>query len=106
MVVTEDPEIQRVITSLHDSWHVEYMAPGHCTGEPTFTALKKIFGDHYLYAGLGTTLTLGPAPSSQARQADSRDMTVALDDEDLKSYRTLLAKESAHDTILLVTRNE
>jgi 7,8-dihydropterin-6-yl-methyl-4-(beta-D-ribofuranosyl)aminobenzene 5'-phosphate synthase len=33
---------------------VEYLAPGHCTGEATFTALKKAFGDHDLYAGLGT----------------------------------------------------
>jgi 7,8-dihydropterin-6-yl-methyl-4-(beta-D-ribofuranosyl)aminobenzene 5'-phosphate synthase len=36
---------------------VEYLAPGHCTGEATFTALKKAFGDHDLYAGLGTVWT-------------------------------------------------
>jgi 7,8-dihydropterin-6-yl-methyl-4-(beta-D-ribofuranosyl)aminobenzene 5'-phosphate synthase len=33
-------------------------APGHCTAEPAFTALKKAFVDRYLYAGLGTTLVL------------------------------------------------
>jgi 7,8-dihydropterin-6-yl-methyl-4-(beta-D-ribofuranosyl)aminobenzene 5'-phosphate synthase len=35
---------------------VDYIAPGHCTGEPAFTALQKAFGDHYVYAGLGQTL--------------------------------------------------
>ena len=45
-------------TVLHDTYKVAYVAPGHCTGEPTFAALKKAFGDRYLYAGLGTTIEL------------------------------------------------
>jgi len=106
MVVAEDSEITRTVTSLHDTWHVEYIAPGHCTGEPTFTALKKAFGDHYLYAGLGAALMSGATPSSQTRHNDTRDMAVALDDEDLKSYRALLEKELSHDNILLVNNNE
>jgi 7,8-dihydropterin-6-yl-methyl-4-(beta-D-ribofuranosyl)aminobenzene 5'-phosphate synthase len=57
LVVAPDPEIERIVTALHDQFRVEYVAPGHCTGEPAFTALKKAFGDHYIYAGLGTTLT-------------------------------------------------
>jgi len=57
LVVAPDPEIERTVTALHDRFRVEYVAPGHCTGEPAFTALKKAFGDHYIYAGLGTTLT-------------------------------------------------
>ena len=36
----------------HDRFAVAYVAPGHCTGEPTFTALRKAFADRYLYAGL------------------------------------------------------
>ncbi len=56
LVVTPDAEIERIVTVLHDRFSVEYVAPGHCTGEPAFTALKKAFGDHYMYAGLGTTL--------------------------------------------------
>jgi len=56
LVVAPDPDIERIVTALHDRFRVEYVAPGHCTGEPTFTALKKTFGDHYIYAGLGTTL--------------------------------------------------
>ena len=57
LVAAPDPDIERTVTSLHDRFRVEYVAPGHCTGEPAFTALKKAFGDHYIYAGLGTTLT-------------------------------------------------
>jgi 7,8-dihydropterin-6-yl-methyl-4-(beta-D-ribofuranosyl)aminobenzene 5'-phosphate synthase len=45
---------------------VEYVAPGHCTGEPTFTALKKAFADHDLYAGLGTVLMLDATARSVA----------------------------------------
>jgi 7,8-dihydropterin-6-yl-methyl-4-(beta-D-ribofuranosyl)aminobenzene 5'-phosphate synthase len=57
LVVAPDPDIEKIVASLHDRFKVEYVAPGHCTGEPAFTALKKAFGDHYLYAGLGTTIT-------------------------------------------------
>ena len=57
LVVAPDPDIESTVTALHDRFRVEYVAPGHCTGEPAFTALKKAFGDHYIYAGLGTTLT-------------------------------------------------
>ena len=45
-------------TSLHDTSNVQYVAPGHCTGEPAFTALKRAFGDLYLFAGLATTSAL------------------------------------------------
>jgi 7,8-dihydropterin-6-yl-methyl-4-(beta-D-ribofuranosyl)aminobenzene 5'-phosphate synthase len=34
------------------------VAPGHCTGEPEFAALKKTFGDHYVYAGVGSVVDL------------------------------------------------
>jgi 7,8-dihydropterin-6-yl-methyl-4-(beta-D-ribofuranosyl)aminobenzene 5'-phosphate synthase len=58
LVVTSDADIEKIVTSLHDTFKVQYIAPGHCTGEPAFMALKKVFGRRYLYAGLGTTLTL------------------------------------------------
>ena len=61
LVVTSDADIEKVVTALHDTYKVEYVAPGHCTGEPAFRALKEAFGDRYLYAGLGTTLELLPA---------------------------------------------
>jgi len=58
LVVASDSDIENIVTALHDRFKVECVAPGHCTGEPAFTALKKAFGDRYLYAGLGTTLAL------------------------------------------------
>ena len=61
LVTASDPDIEKIVATLHGRFKVEYIAPGHCTGEPAFTALKKAFGDHYLYAGLGTTLTLSTA---------------------------------------------
>jgi 7,8-dihydropterin-6-yl-methyl-4-(beta-D-ribofuranosyl)aminobenzene 5'-phosphate synthase len=60
LVVTNDADIEKVVVALHDTDKVEYVAPGHCTGEPAFAALKKAFGDRYLYAGLGTTVQLLP----------------------------------------------
>jgi 7,8-dihydropterin-6-yl-methyl-4-(beta-D-ribofuranosyl)aminobenzene 5'-phosphate synthase len=34
------------------------VAPGHCTGEPAFPALRREYGDNYLYAGLGRRLVV------------------------------------------------
>jgi 7,8-dihydropterin-6-yl-methyl-4-(beta-D-ribofuranosyl)aminobenzene 5'-phosphate synthase len=67
LVVSSDPEIEMTVTALRDRFKVERVAPGHCTGEPAFTALKKAFGDRYLYAGLGTTLASGVRPTSRTR---------------------------------------
>jgi len=58
LVVAGDSDIEKAVAALRDQYRVEYIAPGHCTGEPAFTALKKTFGDRYLYAGLGTTLSV------------------------------------------------
>ena len=58
LVTAADSDIDRIAAALHDQFKVEYVAPGHCTGEPAFTALRKAFSDRYLYAGLGTTLFL------------------------------------------------
>jgi 7,8-dihydropterin-6-yl-methyl-4-(beta-D-ribofuranosyl)aminobenzene 5'-phosphate synthase len=58
LVTTSDPDIEKTVRALHDTFKVEYVAPGHCTGEPAFTALKNAFGDRFVYAGLGTTLDL------------------------------------------------
>ena len=53
LVVAQDPAIEKVAIALHDTYKVDYIAPGHCTGEPAFAALQKVFGDRYLYSELG-----------------------------------------------------
>jgi 7,8-dihydropterin-6-yl-methyl-4-(beta-D-ribofuranosyl)aminobenzene 5'-phosphate synthase len=99
LVVSKDEEIEKIVTALRDTFKVAYVAPGHCTGEPTFTALKKAFGDHYLYAGLGTSFALGATPRAIA--GAGQDAPIAMDEDDLKSYRALLAKSDDHEHSLL-----
>jgi 7,8-dihydropterin-6-yl-methyl-4-(beta-D-ribofuranosyl)aminobenzene 5'-phosphate synthase len=48
-----DTTIGRIVSSLRNRWGVARIAPGHCTGEPAFAALRRIFGSQYVYAGLG-----------------------------------------------------
>jgi 7,8-dihydropterin-6-yl-methyl-4-(beta-D-ribofuranosyl)aminobenzene 5'-phosphate synthase len=79
-----------VATSLHDTYHVDYIAPGHCTGEPTFAALQKAFGDRYIYAGLGTTLGVGANPRAESDPNASSNLS----EGDLRSYRALLAQNN------------
>jgi 7,8-dihydropterin-6-yl-methyl-4-(beta-D-ribofuranosyl)aminobenzene 5'-phosphate synthase len=88
LVVAQDPVIEKVANALHDTYKVEYIAPGHCTGEPTFTALQKVFGDRYLYAGLGNTLSVDANPRAASNQRGSHIM----DAGDSRSYRTLLVQ--------------
>jgi 7,8-dihydropterin-6-yl-methyl-4-(beta-D-ribofuranosyl)aminobenzene 5'-phosphate synthase len=85
LVVAQDAAIEKVATSLHDTYKVDYIAPGHCTGEPTFAAMQRMFGDRYLYAGLGTTLSVGTVPRVAS------DGGAAMNEDDLRSYRILLA---------------
>jgi 7,8-dihydropterin-6-yl-methyl-4-(beta-D-ribofuranosyl)aminobenzene 5'-phosphate synthase len=106
LVVAQDPAIEKVASSLRDTWKVEWIAPGHCTGEYTFAALKQSFGGHYVYAGLGTVIELGATPRAQV--AGNSDLT--MDETDLQGYRTLLASsddmddDTAHPTRLAQAR--
>jgi 7,8-dihydropterin-6-yl-methyl-4-(beta-D-ribofuranosyl)aminobenzene 5'-phosphate synthase len=61
------------------------VAPGHCTGEPAFTALMQAFGDHYLYAGLGSVVALGPKPHSLAGRGSSDRALAGRDAQQLLS---------------------
>src|SRR5215471_3894489 len=60
-----DPEVKRIAAVLHDDYKLERVAPGHCTGEPEFAALKKVFGDHYVYAGVGSVVDLSVATAAR-----------------------------------------
>src|SRR5258705_3084116 len=89
LVVASDDAIAKTVAALKDTFKVESIAPGHCTGEPTFAALKKAFGDRYLYAGLGTTLALGSNAGSDMRRGEGP----ALHKDDLGTYRRLARRE-------------
>lgn len=91
LVVAQDEIIAKVAASLHDVWKVAAVAPGHCTGEPAFSALRKLFADHYLYAGLGTVLSWeGAAVAS--KDAAGGAAAAAANDDDLGTYRLLAAR--------------
>jgi 7,8-dihydropterin-6-yl-methyl-4-(beta-D-ribofuranosyl)aminobenzene 5'-phosphate synthase len=51
--------------TLLPEYKLERVAPGHCTGEPEFAALKRVFGDHYVYAGVGSVVDLPAATSAR-----------------------------------------
>jgi 7,8-dihydropterin-6-yl-methyl-4-(beta-D-ribofuranosyl)aminobenzene 5'-phosphate synthase len=58
LVTSADTMVTRIAAALHDQWRLDQIAPGHCTGEPAFAALKRLFGAQYVYAGLGTVTEL------------------------------------------------
>src|SRR5438552_1079633 len=66
LLPAKDDQISSIAVSLRDNWSVRYLAPVHCTGEPAFAILKETFGDRYIYAGLGTTVLLGPKVTVKA----------------------------------------
>jgi 7,8-dihydropterin-6-yl-methyl-4-(beta-D-ribofuranosyl)aminobenzene 5'-phosphate synthase len=70
LVVAPDEAIAKMVTALKDTFKVANVAPGHCTGEPTFAALKQAFGNQYIYAGVGTSLQLGPSMGGGERRGE------------------------------------
>jgi 7,8-dihydropterin-6-yl-methyl-4-(beta-D-ribofuranosyl)aminobenzene 5'-phosphate synthase len=89
LVAASDEVIARAVATLRDTFKVENIAPGHCTGEPTFAALKQAYGDRYLYAGVGTSLPLGPGMGTVGRRGEGP----ALQEDDLATYRKLAQRE-------------
>jgi 7,8-dihydropterin-6-yl-methyl-4-(beta-D-ribofuranosyl)aminobenzene 5'-phosphate synthase len=90
LLPAKDDQITGIAASLRDAWGVRYIAPVHCTGEPAFGILKDMFGDHYVYAGLGTTVLLGPKVTTKAEAG--QPTRNAMDQEDLRGYREAMAR--------------
>jgi len=99
LVASKDEEIEKIVAGLLDTYKVAYVAPGHCTGEPTFAALRRAFGVRYLYAGLGTTLALGATPRSVA--GAGAGVAAAMDEDDLGTYRVLLENSDDDERTLV-----
>ena len=96
-VVAKDIEIEQIVSNLHDTFKVDFVAPSHCTGEPAFSAFKKAFGNHYIYAGLGTSIGLDANTLSVANISNEKLM-IGIDE--LRTYRALLSK-SDEKTVLV-----
>jgi 7,8-dihydropterin-6-yl-methyl-4-(beta-D-ribofuranosyl)aminobenzene 5'-phosphate synthase len=90
LLPAKEDEIVRIAAALRDEWKVRFIAPVHCTGEAAFAALKRAFGERYVYGGLGTTITLGPTVRTLA--ANGQPGRQGMDEEDLRSYRTLQSR--------------
>jgi 7,8-dihydropterin-6-yl-methyl-4-(beta-D-ribofuranosyl)aminobenzene 5'-phosphate synthase len=51
-----DDVIARIATALHDTFRVDRVAPGHCTGEPAFYRFRNRWKGRYTYAGVGSVI--------------------------------------------------
>ena len=104
LVNATDETIASVSASLRDKWKIENVAPGHCTGEPTFAGLREAFGDGYVYAGVGSVLKLGKSRraelnsyihkasySAATSSTELRGEAAALRGSDLEYYRARAA---------------
>jgi 7,8-dihydropterin-6-yl-methyl-4-(beta-D-ribofuranosyl)aminobenzene 5'-phosphate synthase len=89
LVVAPDDVIAKAVAALKDTFKVENVAPGHCTGEPTFAALKQAFGNRYIYAGVGVSLPLGSSTGVGERRGEGP----TLEEDDLTTYRKLARRE-------------
>jgi 7,8-dihydropterin-6-yl-methyl-4-(beta-D-ribofuranosyl)aminobenzene 5'-phosphate synthase len=90
LLPAKDDQISSLAVSLRDDRNVRYIAPAHCTGEPAFAILKEAFADRYIYAGLGTTVLLGPKVTVKAEAG--QPSRAAMDEEDLRSYRAAMMR--------------
>ena len=53
-----DEVVARIATALHDTYQVDRVAPGHCTGEPAFYRFRNTWKERYTYAGVGSVIAL------------------------------------------------
>jgi 7,8-dihydropterin-6-yl-methyl-4-(beta-D-ribofuranosyl)aminobenzene 5'-phosphate synthase len=103
LVNAPDESIAAIAASLRDKWQIANIAPGHCTGEPTFAGLRDAFGERYVYAGVGTVLDVGRQRRAETRplihkasfapsaSKELRGEAAALTGSDLANYRARAA---------------
>jgi 7,8-dihydropterin-6-yl-methyl-4-(beta-D-ribofuranosyl)aminobenzene 5'-phosphate synthase len=94
LLPAKDDQITSIALLLRDAWGVRFVAPVHCTGEPAFAILKETFGERYIYAGLGTTVLLGPKVTTKAEAGQPNKN--AMDEEDFSNYRQAMARGPLH----------
>ena len=58
MPTAPDEKIQTVADALMNKFGVEHLAPGHCTGEPAQDIFQKLWGNRYLYSGVGSSIPI------------------------------------------------
>jgi 7,8-dihydropterin-6-yl-methyl-4-(beta-D-ribofuranosyl)aminobenzene 5'-phosphate synthase len=58
LVLTPEAEVRRVAGLLHDGFHIERVAPGHCTSERGFAVFQESFGERFDPAGVGALIPL------------------------------------------------
>lgn len=97
LLAAKPEQITATATALHDDFKVEWLAPVHCTGEAAFAILKQKFGDHYIYAGLGSTIELGSHIVTKAEAHQPRSF--AMDAQELREYQQLALQEDAPQEI-------
>jgi 7,8-dihydropterin-6-yl-methyl-4-(beta-D-ribofuranosyl)aminobenzene 5'-phosphate synthase len=51
-------EVLQLAADLHERWKIARIGPGHCAGLPAFAALRDIYKDQYIFAGLGSVISL------------------------------------------------
>jgi 7,8-dihydropterin-6-yl-methyl-4-(beta-D-ribofuranosyl)aminobenzene 5'-phosphate synthase len=86
LLLSPDAEISKLTAALHDTYRVEWVAPGHCTGEPAFAELLRSYGDHFVYAGLGSQIGLGANPRADMGELQRH----AMNREELQEYRNIV----------------
>jgi 7,8-dihydropterin-6-yl-methyl-4-(beta-D-ribofuranosyl)aminobenzene 5'-phosphate synthase len=102
LLPANNEEIRRIALEMRQIWKVEWVAPTHCTGEPAFAILKEAFGDHYVYAGLGTTLLVGSTVNRVPGPGQAR--AGVADEDEMRTYRRLLARSDDNPEPMLAHR--
>ena len=58
MPTATDDKIKSVADTLMNNLQVQYLAPGHCTGEPAQDVFRDLWGSRYIYSGVGSIISL------------------------------------------------